>query len=240
MLIRFAGPRLAERPDPLLPVALRAGERQLGGALSWDRPQALAPFPEHSPFAGLVPPDEVTVERSAGGTLPALSERVLARLADGTPLVTAVAGHGADRRPRHRQCRMVEPAALRPVRDMLRGGGALRRGHGAEARRRWGRSRSRRLRRLGRRRGRLPHPANGWRRWALPRTRPAGTACPGSEDPAWRARAEPHRASAAAARGGCGAGRGPGRCRTRRAGRARPRPGCWRGAAAAGGDLCSP
>src|SRR5690606_25199128 len=63
MLIRFAGPRLAERPDPLLPVALRAGERALGGALSWDRPQNLAPFPEGSPFAGLVPPAEVTVER---------------------------------------------------------------------------------------------------------------------------------------------------------------------------------
>ncbi|HWT10589.1 MAG TPA: DUF4159 domain-containing protein, partial [Roseomonas sp.] len=92
MLIRFAGPRLAERPDPLLPVALRAGERQLGGALSWDRPQALAPFPEGSPFAGLVPPAEVTVERQVLAEPSArLTERSWARLSDGTPLVTAAA-----------------------------------------------------------------------------------------------------------------------------------------------------
>lgn len=90
MLIRFAGPRLAEHPDPLLPVGLRAGERQLGGALSWDRPQALAPFPETSPFAGLVPPAEVTVERQVLAEPSArLTERSWARLADGTPLVTA-------------------------------------------------------------------------------------------------------------------------------------------------------
>ncbi|MBW6398105.1 DUF4159 domain-containing protein [Roseomonas sp. HJA6] len=92
MLIRFAGPRMAERPDPLLPVALRAGERQLGGALSWDRPQTLAPFPEGSPFAGLVPPAEVTVERQVLAEPSArLTERSWARLADGTPLVTAEA-----------------------------------------------------------------------------------------------------------------------------------------------------
>ncbi|NMJ41368.1 DUF4159 domain-containing protein [Roseomonas sp. JC162] len=91
MLIRFAGPRLAERPDPLLPVGLRAGERQLGGALSWDRPQTLAPFPDGSPFAGLVPPAEVTIERQVlAEPSPRLTERSWARLADGTPLVTAV------------------------------------------------------------------------------------------------------------------------------------------------------
>ncbi|MBP0466646.1 DUF4159 domain-containing protein [Roseomonas sp. PWR1] len=91
-LVRFAGPRLAERPDPLLPVALRAGERQLGGALSWDRPQTLAPFPEGSPFAGLVPPAEVTIERQVlAEPSPRLTERSWARLSDGTPLVTAVA-----------------------------------------------------------------------------------------------------------------------------------------------------
>lgn len=91
MLIRFAGPRLAERPDPLLPVGLRAGERQLGGALSWDRPQTLAPFPDGSPFAGLVPPAEVTIERQVlAEPSPRLTERSWARLSDGTPLVTAV------------------------------------------------------------------------------------------------------------------------------------------------------
>jgi hypothetical protein len=89
-LVRFAGPRLAERQDPLLPVALRAGERQLGGALSWEQPQRLAPFPDHSPFAGLPVPAEVTVERQVlAEPSPRLAERSWARLADGTPLVTA-------------------------------------------------------------------------------------------------------------------------------------------------------
>jgi hypothetical protein len=88
-LVRFAGARLAERPDPLLPVQLRA-ERQLGGALSWEQPQRLAPFPEGSPFAGLAVPGEVTVERQVLAEPSArLAERIWARLADGTPLVTA-------------------------------------------------------------------------------------------------------------------------------------------------------
>jgi hypothetical protein len=90
-LIRFAGPRLAERPDPLLPVPLRA-ERQLGGSLSWEQPQRLAPFPANSPFAGLPVPEEVTVERQVlAEPSPRLTERSWARLADGTPLVTAEA-----------------------------------------------------------------------------------------------------------------------------------------------------
>ncbi|MEN9500424.1 MAG: hypothetical protein RIS83_2244 [Pseudomonadota bacterium] len=90
MLIRFAGPNLAEKQDSLLPVALRAGERQLGGALTWDKPQTLAAFPDTSPFAGLTPPAEVTVERQvlAQPSL-RLAELSWARLADGTPLVTA-------------------------------------------------------------------------------------------------------------------------------------------------------
>ncbi|MFC7544157.1 BatA domain-containing protein [Siccirubricoccus deserti] len=50
-LLRFAGPRLAEHPDPLLPVPLRA-ERQLGGALSWEQPQRLAPSPRPRPSPG--------------------------------------------------------------------------------------------------------------------------------------------------------------------------------------------
>jgi hypothetical protein len=90
-LVRFAGPRLAEHPDSLLPVPLRA-ERQLGGSLSWEQPQRLAPFPETSPFAGLPIPAEVTVERQVlAEPSPRLSERIWARLTDGTPLVTAEA-----------------------------------------------------------------------------------------------------------------------------------------------------
>jgi hypothetical protein len=90
-LIRFAGPRVAEHPDPLLPVQLRA-ERQLGGSLSWEQPQHLAPFPATSPFAGLPVPAEVAVERQVlAEPSPRLTERSWARLADGTPLVTAEA-----------------------------------------------------------------------------------------------------------------------------------------------------
>ncbi len=95
-LLRFAGPRVAERPDTLLPVPLRA-ERQLGGALSWEQPQRLAPFADTSPFAGLAVPAEVTVERQVlAEPSPQLSQRSWARLADGTPLVTAEA-RGAGR-----------------------------------------------------------------------------------------------------------------------------------------------
>ncbi|MEL6979006.1 MAG: DUF4159 domain-containing protein, partial [Pseudomonadota bacterium] len=107
LLVRFAGPKLAalaierEReigrrrgvdaaPDPLLPVRLRGGGRALGGALSWSEPQALAPFAEESPFAGLATPPEVTVTRQVLAQPSAASTAVVwARLRDGTPLVTA-------------------------------------------------------------------------------------------------------------------------------------------------------
>ncbi|WP_421988378.1 DUF4159 domain-containing protein [Roseococcus sp.] len=89
MLIRFAGARLAEHPDALLPVQLRA-ERQLGGSLSWEQPQHLAPFPEGSPFAGLPVPAEISVERQVlAEPSPRLADKVWAKLTDGTPLVTA-------------------------------------------------------------------------------------------------------------------------------------------------------
>ncbi len=77
--------------DGLLPVRLLAGDRQLGGALSWAKPARLAPFPSGSPFAGLPVPADVTVNRQVlaePSTL--LARRTWARLADGTPLVTAV------------------------------------------------------------------------------------------------------------------------------------------------------
>ena len=65
LLIRFAGPRLAETTttDPLLPVHLLNGDRQLGGAMSWSEPAGLAPFPTASPFAGLTVPPDVRVTR---------------------------------------------------------------------------------------------------------------------------------------------------------------------------------
>ena len=96
LLIRFAGPRMAEastdpaHDDPLLPVPLLAGDRQLGGALSWSEPASLAPFPATSPFSGLTVPDEVKVSRQVLAEPSAdLAAHTWASLADGTPLVTA-------------------------------------------------------------------------------------------------------------------------------------------------------
>lgn len=95
MLLRFAGPRLAasdiSRLDehPLMPVRLRAGGRNLGGAMSWGAPKALAPFAKGSPFFGLSIPADVTVTAQVMAQPdPTLADRVIAALSDGTPLVT--------------------------------------------------------------------------------------------------------------------------------------------------------
>jgi hypothetical protein len=118
-LIRFAGPRLAARQsdtqagpvapdedpdaeatasaghpaadgaDPLLPVALLGGARQLGGTMSWGHPEHPAPFAAGSPFAGLSIPAEVTISRQVLAQPAAdLDAHSWARLTDGTPLVT--------------------------------------------------------------------------------------------------------------------------------------------------------
>lgn len=89
-LVRFAGPRTAGGTDELIPVRLRAGDRSLGGSLSWKQPQHLAPFPEASPFFGLKVPGEVTVTRQVlAEPTSDLPKRTWAMLEDGTPLVTA-------------------------------------------------------------------------------------------------------------------------------------------------------
>ncbi|HEX3430539.1 MAG TPA: DUF4159 domain-containing protein [Rhizomicrobium sp.] len=89
ILVRFAGERMTQAVDDLIPVKLRVGGRYLGGALAWSKPQHLAGFPEGSPFRGLGVPSEVTVSRQilAEPSIE-LAERSWARLADGTPLVT--------------------------------------------------------------------------------------------------------------------------------------------------------
>jgi hypothetical protein len=58
--------------------------------MSWTRPAALAPFEAVSPFAGLKVPDDVLISRQvlAQPSLD-LAAKTWARLADGTPLVTA-------------------------------------------------------------------------------------------------------------------------------------------------------
>ena len=101
LLLRFAGPQMAEAAaqgaesgqpgpvDPLLPVPLLAGDRQLGGAMSWGQAERLAPAGPGSPFAGIMFPDEVQVHRQVLSDPAAdLPGATWARLADGTPLVT--------------------------------------------------------------------------------------------------------------------------------------------------------
>ena len=90
VLIRFAGGRMTNDVDDLVPVKLRTGGRYLGGALAWAEPQHLAPFSDNSPFSGLPIPPDVTVSRQIlAEPSVELSDRTWARLADGTPLVTA-------------------------------------------------------------------------------------------------------------------------------------------------------
>ena len=89
VLLRFAGPKLAASTDDLVPARLRAGDRVLGGALSWSEPLPLAPFPPDSPFAGLAVTEEVRVSRQVlAEPGPDLAGATMASLSDGTPLVT--------------------------------------------------------------------------------------------------------------------------------------------------------
>jgi hypothetical protein len=90
VLVRFAGPHLAQADDNLVPVKLRRGGRILGGSLSWDKPQPLAAFSRESPFNGMTVPTDVTVTRQVLAEPDSqLNDRTWATLADGTPLVTA-------------------------------------------------------------------------------------------------------------------------------------------------------
>lgn len=90
LLIRFAGPRLAEDADEFLPVRLRPGSRSLGSALAWEQQLALAPFTGDSPFSGLTAPNDVTVRRQVLAEPASLAEAsVWATLTDNSPLVTA-------------------------------------------------------------------------------------------------------------------------------------------------------
>ena len=119
ILVRFAGPRLEQGGDELLPVALRRGGRSLGGSLSWSTPQPLAPFDEKSPFRGLSVPDDVKVNRQVLADPTAAS--------DARSVGDARRRHpSGDRRqgraglyrpvPRDGELRLVEPPALGPVR----------------------------------------------------------------------------------------------------------------------------
>jgi len=88
VLIRFAGPLTADTPDGLAPDPILAGDRRLGGALTWTSPQPLAPFPAGSPFDGLAVDPAVTVARQLLADPTQLdASTVWASLKDGTPLV---------------------------------------------------------------------------------------------------------------------------------------------------------
>ena len=120
VLVRFAGPRLEKGGDDLLPVGLRLGGRTLGGALSWSTPQPLAPFDDGSLFAGLAMPPELLVNRQVLADPARLGA---GREGMGAPEGRHAARHGRQARrgpgrpfPRHRQLRLVEPAAVGPVR----------------------------------------------------------------------------------------------------------------------------
>jgi uncharacterized protein DUF4159/aerotolerance regulator-like protein len=89
VLVRFAGPRLAQADDDLVPVKLRRGGRSLGGSLTWEKPQHLASFTADGPFAGLPVPKDITVSRQVLAEPDAvLATKSWASLEDGTPLVT--------------------------------------------------------------------------------------------------------------------------------------------------------
>lgn len=101
MVVRFGGPGLTETAftdepqNALLPVPVMRGGRALGGQMSWTTPQRMAPFDDNSPFAGLPIPDDVTVTTQILADPDGLSPnglshaQIWAKLADGTPLVTA-------------------------------------------------------------------------------------------------------------------------------------------------------
>lgn len=95
VLVRFAGDRFAatvgdDKTASLLPVALRSGDRSMGGALTWSAPQKLQAFPENSPFHGLTVPDDVLINRQVLAEPSSdLAAKTWASLSDGTPLVTA-------------------------------------------------------------------------------------------------------------------------------------------------------
>ena len=90
VVLRFAGPDLAEKRDDLLPVTLRRGGRTIGGALSWETAGASWPRSAATALRRARDPEDVTIARQvlAEPSLD-LGGKTWARLTDGTPLVTA-------------------------------------------------------------------------------------------------------------------------------------------------------
>lgn len=92
LLLRFAGPEMSQSPAVLTPVPLRGGGRALSGAMTWEKPLHLAPFPKTGPLYGLDAPADVTVRQQVlAEPSDGLDKKTWASLTDGTPLVTAAA-----------------------------------------------------------------------------------------------------------------------------------------------------
>jgi len=130
--VRFAGPRLAQDVDDLLPVDLRSGDRFLGGTMSWAEPAALAPFKESSPFHGIATSGDIKVRRQvlAQPSLD-LADKTWAELSDGTPLVSAEKrGEGWLVLIHHGQHGMVRSAPFRRLRRHAAAPGGVERGGG--------------------------------------------------------------------------------------------------------------
>ncbi len=90
MLVRFAGPKLAKNPDRLLPVNLRPGGRELGGALAWETPQGLAEFSKESPFFGLSVREDIVIKKQVLAVPGAKTDtNTWARLKDGSPVISS-------------------------------------------------------------------------------------------------------------------------------------------------------
>ncbi len=90
LLLRFAGPNMSQSPAFLTPVPLRSGGRALNGALTWEKPLHIAPFPETSPFSGLeIPPDLTVRQQILAEPVDGMDKKTWAALEDGTPIVTA-------------------------------------------------------------------------------------------------------------------------------------------------------
>ncbi len=90
LLVRFAGENLAKRPDDLIPVPLRFGDREIGGALAWETPKGLAPFSTESPFVGLSVREDIRVKKQVMAQPGAATDNnTWARLEDGAPIITS-------------------------------------------------------------------------------------------------------------------------------------------------------
>jgi hypothetical protein len=90
MLVRFAGPNMTQGEQFLTPVPIMQGGRALDGALTWEKPLRLAPFPEKSPLFDIAIDETVTVSRQLlAAPTATLADQSWANLEDGTPLITS-------------------------------------------------------------------------------------------------------------------------------------------------------